>query len=469
MNRVFALRSGKSVTLNVNGAYNQMVLDTEEEAIEMFKRALEVKNDPTDEKVAEFLNYTNPSFRVMESGILEKDRIGNFFLKGYNIPMPVSLVQRIREYAKEGYPLTALENFWKLCMLNPDDRARNDLFTFADQFSFPITDSGYFIAYKSVAGINMQHKSYAVFVAQQYIEMKAAMHENPADFSVIRTGRDPEDWTFDVVKTAEIDQFIAAGVEDMEDSVSDTAAEWMYENHKIEWLPLIGHLSADEIIALAKSKGFEEQHPEDVWMEINYFNNLGTLTELFNQLNDLFEQEELSFTDWHTKKMSIKLGQVVRMERKECDTDPHQTCSYGLHVGAPAYVTDFNRRDDQFVIAVLVNPAHVIAVPVDHSFQKMRVCEYYPYAICEVTDSGYLKELETPYFEANYCGYEKEQLEAQLRETQRVLNESLDLSPEEQERLQEETQLIVNRLFLIGDAAIAPVVETKPLAEGETF
>jgi hypothetical protein len=468
MNRVFALRSGTNVTLNINGAYSTLVLETEEEAEDVFKKALEAKLDGSDAAVQALRDFADPSFRIADSGILEKDRVGRYFLKGYKVPVPETLVQKIKEYAKNGYPLTALENFWKLCMLNPDDRAREDLFTFADQFHFPITDSGYFIAYKSVAGINMKNKNYGLFIAQQFVNMKAAMHENPADFSVIRIGRDPEDWTFEAMKTAEIDQWIVAKVEDEDFSVADDAAGWMYENHKIEWLPLADHLTSEEVITLAKSKGFVEQDPKDIWMETNYFNNLGTLEELFHKLNELFEQEEMSFTDWHTKKMTIKLGQVVEMERKTCDTDPQNACSYGLHVGAPAYVTDFNKQDDQFILAVLVNPAHVIAVPKDHSFQKMRVCEYYPYAICEVTDKGYLKELETPYFEANYCGYEKNQLEAQLRETQKVLNERIDLTPEEEASLQAMSELIVNRLFLIGDAVMEPAVAELPTAT-ETF
>ena len=35
-------------------------------------------------------------------------------------------------------------------MLNPADHVKRDLYNFMDQYEFSITDSGYFIAYKSV-------------------------------------------------------------------------------------------------------------------------------------------------------------------------------------------------------------------------------------------------------------------------------------------------------------------------------
>lgn len=459
MNRVFALRSGLNITLNINGAISMLSFPTEEEAIALFAEVNRVKLYPTEDNISKLLEFVDPSFKSLESGILERDRVGNYFLKGYNVPMPFELVQKVKQYHKEGLPLTALENFWKLCMMNPDDRTRKDLFNFADQFHFPITDSGYFIAYKSVAGINMKHKDFGIYVAQEYVQMVSAMQENPKDFIVIRTGENPNETSFSTVKTVELDKWYQGMLDencDAKYSQFSCAIEWMNENYKIELAQVSHALSDDELLAYAKKLGFIEVDLLAKLKANNFITEMGTLSELFLTLNQLFEQEGKSFTDWHSRTMTIRLGEVVSMDREKCDSDPNSTCSTGLHVGAPKYVTDFYKHENQFILAVLVNPAHVCAVPTDYAYQKMRCSEYYPYAICEVSDTGFLKELKTPYFEANYCGYELTQLEADLKETQRVINETINLSAEEQVELETKSALIVNRLFLIGDAAIKP-------------
>ena len=456
MNRVFALRSGLNITLNINGAYSTLVFDTEEEAIEVFLRASQVKANPTDENIKELQDFVDPSFRVMDSGILERDRAGNYFLKGYNMALPYSLVSKVKEYATLGLPLIALENFWKLCMLNPDDRARQDLFSFADRFHFPITDSGYFIAYKSVEGINMKHKEFGLFVAQEYINMVAAMKEYPADYTIIRTGEFHNDYAFSRIKISEMDKWLEGKVLESDITLESDAERWMEENHNVEFVSVGGHLEIEAFMEYARKLGYQDIDITEKFKKTHFVTEMGNLNDLFIKLNELFEQEEMSFTDWHTKRMSIKLGQVVQMDRNKCDSDPYQTCSTGLHVGAPGYVKGFNGSSSRFILACLVNPTHVVAVPEDYSFEKMRCCEYYPYAVCEVSDNGYLKELQTPYFEANYCGYEMSQLEVKLRETQRCLNESVGLTPEEEAELQAQSDLIINRLFLIGDAAILP-------------
>ena len=121
------------------------------------------------------------------------------------------------------------------------------------------------------------------------------------------------------------------------------------------------------------------------------------------------------FTDWHTKKMDIRLGVPVKMDMSKCDTDRHRTCSTGLHVGAPGYVSGFGQGGNKkYILACLVNPADVAAVPVDYSFEKMRTAQYYPYAICEQDYEGNLREGDTKYFESDYIGYEMQQVEEKL-------------------------------------------------------
>lgn len=82
--------------------------------------------------------------------------------------------------------------------------------------------------------------------------------------------------------------------------------------------------------------------------------------------------EEL--VDCHTKQIDNSIGMEVSMDRSEVDADPTQTCSNGLHVGAPDYVRRHYGND--IIVKCLVNPRDVVAVPKDYNNTKMRVCRY---------------------------------------------------------------------------------------------
>ena len=64
-------------------------------------------------------------------------------------------------------------------------------------------------------------------------------------------------------------------------------------------------------------------------------------------------------------------GNELSKNRRECDPNPNQTCSNGLHVASWGYV-----KDSKTIVAVKVNPIDVVAVPTDYNGQKMRVCRY---------------------------------------------------------------------------------------------
>lgn len=68
------------------------------------------------------------------------------------------------------------------------------------------------------------------------------------------------------------------------------------------------------------------------------------------------------------------IGDKPRMERHEVDANPNQTCSTGLHVGAPGYVRQFYNNGQ--VVLVAVDPVDVVSVPTDYDGEKMRVCGY---------------------------------------------------------------------------------------------
>jgi hypothetical protein len=86
------------------------------------------------------------------------------------------------------------------------------------------------------------------------------------------------------------------------------------------------------------------------------------------------------FKDHRTKSMDNRVGQTVRMERSQCNSNPNETCSAGLHVAAIGYAWGFANGH---TVCVKVNPKDVVAIPVDYNQQKMRCCEFTVLAIHE--------------------------------------------------------------------------------------
>lgn len=66
------------------------------------------------------------------------------------------------------------------------------------------------------------------------------------------------------------------------------------------------------------------------------------------------------------------VGEELECERVNVDDDRRQACSNGLHVGSYEYATGFGSK----TVVVHVNPKDVVSVPLDCSYQKMRVCAY---------------------------------------------------------------------------------------------
>lgn len=85
--------------------------------------------------------------------------------------------------------------------------------------------------------------------------------------------------------------------------------------------------------------------------------------------------ERNKLLDHYSGKFDNSVGKTVKMDRKDCDSRRHVTCSNGLHVAAFEYAHDF--RNDSTLIEVKVNPQNVVSVPNDYNNQKMRVCEYF--------------------------------------------------------------------------------------------
>ena len=90
-------------------------------------------------------------------------------------------------------------------------------------------------------------------------------------------------------------------------------------------------------------------------------------------------EEENVFTDHHSHKFRIKVGEMVTMDRNKCDTVQENICSTGLHIGGKGWLKRNYYGDTG--LACLVNPADVVAVPPLDNYGKLRTCAYLPMEI----------------------------------------------------------------------------------------
>jgi hypothetical protein len=106
----------------------------------------------------------------------------SLYLKGINISMPEMLIREI--LSADAEYLKGLINFWSLCAMNPDPRARYDLFEFLKEGKFSITQSGYFVAYRNVQVRKEDNKKLMDFITSSYLRVKGKMKKDPANYYI---------------------------------------------------------------------------------------------------------------------------------------------------------------------------------------------------------------------------------------------------------------------------------------------
>ena len=361
MKNIQGVKIGNMVNISIDGKLHKKNCGSPNEADVLFKAVLNAKDNPSDANIKALRSLLNEKLRIAIMAGLETDPETNeVYLAGFNTPVPATLVEVAKEYHDNGYPLDAIINFWKLLMLNPDKRVRTVLFDFIKTHDFVLTDAGYMVVYKAVNDHSEKKEvdtRFSEFVSNKYLHVKKTWKESPKNYVVY--------------KDLNEDSFGITNVK--------TAEKWDEEDREIEVL--------------------------------------GNLADLFDAIfNANIDVEEVDanvpvYTDMHSGSMRIVLGEPVKMDRKECDADFRRDCSNGLHVGATKYVENFAGRASTILVCY-VNPANVVAVP-DYDHSKMRVSEYFPFAIASYTDRK-IDIIEQAYFESDYCEYEIEKLEEQL-------------------------------------------------------
>jgi hypothetical protein len=366
MKNIQGIKMGNVVNLSLDGKLHKKNCGSPQEADELFRLVLKAKDDPSEENIRKIKCYLNENVRVAMLAGLENDpETGEVFLAGFNTPVPAKLVEVIKDYYENGYPLKAIINFWKLLMINPDTRVRTSLFDFIGKHDFVLTDKGYMVVYKAVYFKDAAKKSeLGEFISNQYLFVKKEWSCSPNKYAVYK---DLETGKLAITKTK-------------------TAIGWGW----------------DAEIA-------DEQTLEDV--NVLVFGKLGDV------YNNMFDNGEVAgdvpvYTDMWSRKMTIILGQPVTMERKDCNGDPQVECSYGLHCGATGYVNNYGSSvagGAGSILACFVNPANVVAVPTKDC-TKMRVTEYFPFAVASYED-GKIDVIKQKYFESDYAGYETKEVQ----------------------------------------------------------
>lgn len=394
-NQINAVKIGKTVNIWIDGKLRKKVCDTNETADELFKLVLSVKANPTEEGIKKVFGFLNEKTRIaMKCGLETDPDTGEVYLAGFNTPVPMDLVEVIKEYHENGYPMEAILNFWRLLMLNPDKTVRTTLFDFIKTHDFVLTDNGYMVVYKAVDyNKNKQHDTtLSEFITNRYLHVKKEWKTSARRYVVYR---DLDTDKLHITKTT-------------------TAENWDLEQKNVEIL--------------------------------------GNLNEMFENLEEYSVYEEAPYTDMYSNTMQISLGETVHMPRTNCDNDPSNECSYGLHVGATRYVEWFGSHGD-VVLVCYVNPAHVVAVP-QYDNSKIRVSQYFPFAVATY-ENGQIDMIEQKYFESDYTEYEVNELTEMIAKVQ---EEELPIETDEDEEEQEETRsmeelqrIIENRIITITE------------------
>ena len=402
MKNIQGTKIGNVIHLSINGKLHNKNCGSPKEADELFRLVLKAKENPTDENIKAIRLYLNERTRIALMAGLEADpETGEVFLAGFNTSIPDALVEVIKDYHENNYPLDAIINFWKLLMINPDKRVRTSLFDFITTHDFVLTDKGYMVVYKAVYRTKVDKKvdnTFAEFVSNQYLHVKKTWKCNPNKYVVYKDAKG-----------------------ELKITKLETVEGWTMNNTE----------TANSVEVLGK---------------------LGDLYNAVIGLNKDFPVEEsvATFTDMHTQKMAIQLGVPVKQARKNCDANPAVDCSNGLHCGGTRYVEKF-ANDRSVILGCFVNPANVVAVP-DYDHSKMRVDEYYPFAVATFENEK-IDIIEQKYFEDDYCQYELSELEAQIAKVQAdELPIEHAINAEEEERSMSELLKILESRLVVLDS-----------------
>ena len=156
MNYLVAKVTPSDVTVIIDGKHKRIRKDSPDAdlVIALVKQynACNILTERVD-IITKIEELCNPAKKIAfnSDGRFEFDGNSAMYLKGTSDPIPEFLAKRLLEYIDKKLDVEPLINFWKNTLLNPDKGVRRQLFGFLEHNGHPITDKGYFLAYKAVA------------------------------------------------------------------------------------------------------------------------------------------------------------------------------------------------------------------------------------------------------------------------------------------------------------------------------
>jgi hypothetical protein len=132
----------------------------------------------------------------------------------------------------------------------------------------------------------------------------------------------------------------------------------------------------------------------DPWIKFaeNLFSN--PVASAQNELYDFLEKSDLPITpdgcfiaykivrddykDIYSGTMDNSIGKVVELPggRNAVDGDRNRTCSSGLHFCSKGYLGSYGTGPGNHIMIVKINPADVVAIPIDYNHAKGRTWKY---------------------------------------------------------------------------------------------
>ncbi len=306
------------------------------------------------------------------------------YLKGVKVAMPDVLEQKIVRGFKAGEDLTALINFWRLLLLNPNENSRINFYKYiVNNPDFTITPNGYVLMYRRVKKKKEQTNIYPEYIAEMYLKAKA-QKKSPSKLILM-----------------------------MKDDMRDTLRLHSINAKTETWV----------------KRGYTILHDG----------------ELLSDLHDKYEKSDgktvytCARTGDATHGTTIIMGEPVTMPRELCDEDIHRSCSRGLHLGSiswvgTGYIRDTKSRNAGFgdhLIACLLNPRDAVAIPYNDQF-KMRCCKYFPFAVITGKTAHDVKNMNLSQFDSDYMDIEDSEIDHLLKnykglKSKEYINNNLNL------------------------------------------
>jgi hypothetical protein len=140
------LLTSESVVMFLNGKPTKV--SKESAAYAKIIKALSLPASEQEAEILEILAGANPNLDIENSGFVIRGE--EVFYKGDALPKPLS--QKILSLINENLPVTIFEKFWENLKLNPAYHVVNEigLYDFLSYRELPITDDGYFLAYRGI-------------------------------------------------------------------------------------------------------------------------------------------------------------------------------------------------------------------------------------------------------------------------------------------------------------------------------